>query len=199
MKYLLSQLSSTTLQQLAKQLKNGSIAVIPTDTQYGIVTSAIQQSSVDKIYQLRKRSTDKPLIILISSINDIKDFGISIDPNQESILKKFWPNPISIIIPSPNPELEYLHRGKKSLAFRLPKTDWLINLLKISGPLVAPSTNFEGEKPASNIDEAEQYFKDQIDFYLDDGDKTGRSSTIIKLLNNEFELIRTGDFKIDQL
>jgi L-threonylcarbamoyladenylate synthase len=199
MKYLLSNLSEATIKDLGKQLKNGSIAVIPTDTQYGIVTSATNQQSVEKIYQLRKRSTDKPLIVLIQTIQDIKNLGISIDPNQESILKKLWPNPVSIIIPTPNENLRYLHRGKNSIAFRLPKTDWLQKLLSISGPLVAPSANFEGEKPAATIEEAEMYFGDQIDFYLDDGDKTGRSSTIIKLLPANFELIREGDFKITSL
>jgi L-threonylcarbamoyladenylate synthase len=72
-------------------------------------------------------------------------------------------------------------------------------LLKISGPLVAPSANLEGEKPSATIEEAEKYFTDQVDFYLDDGDKTGRSSTIIKLLKDDFEIIREGDFKVDKI
>lgn len=199
MKYLLSKLSPEKLIQLAEHLKKGSIAIIPTDTQYGIVTAAKDQTSVEKIYQLRKRSSDKPLIILIENIEQIKKMGIKLNPQEENILKKLWPNSVSIIIPADNPELEYLHRGKKSLAFRLPKTPWLQNLLKISGPLVAPSANLEGEKPSVTIEEAEKYFTDQVDFYLDDGDKTGRSSTIIKLLNNGFEIIREGDFKVDKI
>jgi tRNA threonylcarbamoyl adenosine modification protein (Sua5/YciO/YrdC/YwlC family) len=145
MKYLLSKLSSEKLVTLAEQLKKGSIAIIPTDTQYGIVTTTTNQLAVEKIYQLRKRSSDKPLIILIENIEEIKKMGIKLNPQEESILKKLWPNPVSIIIPADNPELEYLHRGKKSLAFRLPNTPWLQNLLKISGPLVAPSANLEGE------------------------------------------------------
>ncbi len=199
MKYQLKNLTNIQIQDLGNKLKSGAIAIIPTDTQYGIVTSALNQQSVEKVYQLRKRSSDKPLIVLIPTLQDIKNFGIIIDPKQEIILKKLWPNPVSIIVPAIGKNLAYLHRGKNSLAFRLPKTNWLIQLLKISGPLVAPSANFEGEKPASNIEEAEQYFENQIDFYLDDGDKTGRSSTIIKLLDENFELIREGDYKISKL
>ncbi len=199
MKYKLSNLSDDQLLELGEQLKTGAIAVISTDTQYGIVTTAQNKNSVEQIYKLRQRSSNKPLIILIDSIEDISNLGVAVSNEQKEILAKLWPNPVSVILPVPNPELEYLHRGKMSLAFRLPQTEWLRKLLRYSGPLVAPSANLEGEKPSATINEAEKYFGDQIDFYLDDGDKTGRSSTVIKLLSDDFEVIREGDFKVTSL
>jgi L-threonylcarbamoyladenylate synthase len=179
--------------------ENNQIAVIPTDTQYGIVTSAVNKKSVEKIYQLRKRSPEKPLIILISSINDITNLGIELSQKQLTILENNWPNPLSIIIPVTNPELEYLHRGKQSLAFRMPKTDWLRQLLKESGPLVAPSANFEGEAPAQNITDAKKYFSEQISFYLDAGILNNPASTIIKLNPDSFDVIRNGAFDVSHL
>jgi L-threonylcarbamoyladenylate synthase len=81
-------------------------------------------------------------------------------------------------------DFEYLHRGKKSLAFRLPHNKDLIDILKISGPIVAPSANIEGAKPAENIKEAKSYFGDKIDFYLDVGTIKSKPSKII-YSNNE--------------
>lgn len=194
MKYQLNELTQSQIQNLGHQLAKGQIAVIPTDTQYGIVTSALQEKSVEKIYQLRRRSPTKPMIILISKISDITDLGISLKPHQIEILNKFWPNPVSIIIPVTNPDLQYLHRGKKSLAFRMPKVDWLQDLLKVSGPLVAPSANFEGEKPSATINEAETYFDSQLDFYIDGGILDNPASTIVRFDQDSYQIIRQGAF-----
>jgi L-threonylcarbamoyladenylate synthase len=170
---------------LGKELKDGKIAVIPTDTIYGIVCSALNKKSVEKLYRIRKRDLKKPMIILISSIKDLDLFGVKLD---KKITSKYWPGKVSIIIPVK--KFEYLHRGKKSLAFRLPKNKSLINFLKVSGPLVAPSANIEGKKPAQTIKEAKDYFSDKIDFYLDKGRLKSKPSKIVSLKKDEVETIR---------
>ena len=160
---------------IAERIKQGEIGVIPTDTIYGIVCSAFNENSVEKLYKIRKRNKDKPMIILIGSVNDLKLFNI------DAIVKN-WPEKTSIVFDCN--DFEYLHRGKKSLAFRLPHNKDLIDILKISGPIVAPSANIEGGKPAENIKEAKSYFGDKIDFYLDVGTIKSKPSRII-YSNNE--------------
>jgi len=160
---------------IAERIKQGEIGVIPTDTIYGIVCSAFNKNSVEKLYKIRKRSKDKPMIVLIGSVSDLKLFNIN-------TIVKNWPEKTSIVFDCN--DFEYLHRGKKSLAFRLPHNKDLINILKISGPIVAPSANIEGGKPAENIKEAKSYFGDKIDFYLDVGTIKSKPSKII-YLNNE--------------
>lgn len=188
-----------TIKKIALSLENGSIGIIPTDTQYGIVTSALKPESVEKIYSLRKRSSEKPMIILISQVTDVLDIGLRPTKEQLNLMQKVWPNPVSLILPVTKTNLIYLHRGKKSLAFRIPAIKWLKELLDISGPLVAPSANFEGEKPATTIDEAKNYFKDQIDFYLDGGELNNPPSTVISLINNKYNIIRQGSYKITSI
>ncbi len=172
-------------------LKEGAIGIIPTDTIYGICTSALKKDSVEKVYSLRKRNLKKPMIILISSLEDLKIFKIRLSKKQKEIIRKIWPAKISIIFPCPYREFEYLHRGTKGLAFRLPKSKWLLEILKISGPLVAPSANFEGETPAKTIKEAKKYFGNKV-FYLDKGKLEGKSSTLIRFINDKIEILRKG-------
>lgn len=160
---------------IAERIKQGEIGVIPTDTIYGIVCSAFNENSVEKLYKIRKRNKDKPMIILIGSVNDLKLFNI------DAIVKN-WPEKTSIVFDCN--DFEYLHRGKRSLAFRLPHNKDLIDILKISGPIVAPSANIGGAKPAENIKEAKSYFGDKIDFYLDVGTIKSKPSKII-YSNNE--------------
>jgi L-threonylcarbamoyladenylate synthase len=130
------------------------------------------------------------MIILIGKISDLKLFGINIKGKTAKILKKFWPGPVSIILPCRNQKFQYLHRGTESLAFRLPKKADLLKLLQKTGPLVAPSANIEGEKPAQNLDEAQKYFGTYIDFYVDGGELEGKPSELIKISNNKVEILR---------
>jgi L-threonylcarbamoyladenylate synthase len=177
---------------ISKLLKKGGLVVLPTDTLYGIHTSAFSESGVEKIYTLRGRDTKKPFIILISSINDLKLFDIQVDSKTETILKKYWPGKVSVVLPCQSPKFQYLHRGTKSLAFRLPDKDSLLALLKESGPLVSTSVNPEGMTPAKTIIEAKKYFGDQIDDYLDEGVLDSPPSTVITIENGKIKVLREG-------
>ncbi len=185
------------LEEITEILKKGEVGIIPTDTIYGIVGSALNQKTVEKIYQIRKRSPNKPFIILISSIDELKKFKIFLDKKTNQFLKKNWPNPLSVILPCDDKQFEYLHRGQKSLAFRLPNNEFLQNLLQLTGPLVAPSANFEGEPPATTLEEAKKYFKDSPDFYIDGGILKSQASTLIKFNpKGKTEILRQGTYQI---
>jgi L-threonylcarbamoyladenylate synthase len=174
----------------AEITKNGGVGVIPTDTLYGIVCSAFCKSSVEKIYSLKKRDKGKPVIVLISDISDLKEFHIKIYKNLPQKLKKFWPGPNSVLLLCDSKKFNYIHRETNEIAFRIPKNKELLNFLKKSGPIIAPSANTEGSKPAKNIKEAKKYFGDDVDFYIDGGTLNGRPSRLIKFVGNEIEYLR---------
>ncbi len=132
------------LGEAVKIIKKGGIGVLPTDTIYGLVGLALSKRVVSRIYHVRRRNLKKPMIILIGSRRDLRFFGIRIDAKIRKILRQFWPGKASIIIPCPAKKFYYLHRGTKSLAFRLPKQVWLRKFLAKTSPLVAPSANPEG-------------------------------------------------------
>jgi tRNA pseudouridine55 synthase len=191
----INRLSDKYLKRRIKILRNRGIGVIPTDTIYGLVGMAVDNNTVERIYKVRKRQPDKPFIILISSISDLKKFGVVVDDKTKNILKKYWPGKISIILPCSS-KLKYLHRGTNTLAFRLPSDLQLLQLLNKTGPLVAPSANLEGKKPAITIKQAKKYFGDQVDFYFDQGKYESESSTLIKIENGEIITLRNGAVKI---
>ncbi len=181
-------------------LKAGNIGVMPTDTIYGLVGLALNKKAVSRIYKVRCRQEKKPMIILIGSFDDLDLFGIKLDTKTKKKLKEFWPGKFSIILPRPWPgygrgscpsqKFFYLHRGTKSLAFRLPKPAWFRKLLKQSGPLVAPSANPEGQPPAKNIAEARQYFGEKVDFYLGGRKSSAKPSTLLKLEQSGVTVLR---------
>ncbi len=184
--------------KLINILKKDGVAIIPTDTIYGIVGSALNPQVVEKIYSLRKRMPNKPFIILISSLDDLEKFDIELTQKQKEFLEKNWPNPVSVVLPIQSEKFKYLHRATNSLAFRMPKKKKLLDLLKQTGPLVAPSANWEGQKPSETIEEAKKYFGDRIDFYVDGGIIKSQPSTLLQLnVDGSKKILRKGTFKIE--
>lgn len=183
---------------ITQLLKNEGVGVLGTDTIYGLVGSALSKKTVERIYQLKKRAPSKPFIILISSIEDLKLFEINFDHDPQTInhLQSLWPNPVSVILPCKDKKFKYLHRETKTLAFRIPNKLNLLEILKQTGPLVAPSANPEGLPPTQTIKEAKKYFGDNIDFYLDEGKIISQSSTLIEIKNNKINILRQGFYRI---
>ena len=105
-------------QQIAHLLQQGKIGVMPTDTIYGLLGSAEQPRAVSKIYRVRRRPHNKPMIILINSWQQIKDLGVTITPAQKRLMVQHWPGAISFIVPCPVPSRKYLHRGQKTISLR---------------------------------------------------------------------------------
>jgi len=185
------------MNKIAEILKNGGIGILPTDTIYGIVASALDEGAVLKVYELRKRNPEKPFIILISSYGDLDLFGVELSAPVKKVLDKIWPGKVSVILNCESEKFEYLHRGTKTLAFRFPDKKDLIELLKETGPLIAPSANFEGELPALTIKEAENYFGSKVDFYEDAGKLESLPSTLIKFdADGGLKVLRGGAVKI---
>lgn len=175
-------------ENLIKVLKGNGIAVMPTDTLYGIVGRAENEKTVNDIYKLRKRAPDKPCIVLIGNMNELEKFSIALSEEQKNILQKYWLqektedySATSFVLDCEDENFAYLHCGTKTLAFRLPAQANLQKLLKETGPLVAPSANLEGLPPAQNITEAKKYFGDGVDLYIDGGEIKDKASRVVRL------------------
>jgi len=173
----------------------GAVAVIPTDTVYGLAARASDVLAVTNLYKLKNRE-HKPGTLIAANIKQLEDLGLK--HRYLKAVEEYWPGAISVVIPCANPDLEYLHQSKNSLAVRIPKDDQLQKLLTITGPLLTSSANNPGEPTANTIDQAKQTFGDKIKLYVDGGDTTGNQpSTLIRILDDEIEVLRKGAVTID--
>lgn len=142
---------------------NGGIAVLRTDTLYGIVARVGDGAAVKRVFQVKARDDDKALIVLIARAEDAYDGADAIRTCDDV------QRPTSVIVSSPHAPT-WLRHVDGTVAYRVPKSPELRELLRITGPLVAPSANPQGLPPARNIDEACAYFGSEIDYYADGGD-----------------------------
>lgn len=153
------------IQNLIDTLNRGGIAVVRTDTLYGVVARADIQSAVERVYAVKSRDPAKSCIVLVGDVAQVYDnereFRHDID-----ILGS---QPTSFLIESPDAPA-WLLRENLLLAYRLPAVEWLRQVLRETGPLIAPSANLEGSPPARTVEQAKEYFGDQIDLYVDGGE-----------------------------
>ena len=172
----------------------GAIAVIPTDTVYGVVARAEDTAAVTRLYALKSRE-NKPGTLIAASIDQLVALGIK--RRYLTAVEQFWPGAVSVIIPC-GPELLYLHQGVSSLAVRITNDAALVGILSKTGALLSSSANQPGKPPANTIDDARMYFGDSVDAYIDGGDMSGREpSTVLRIVDDAIEIVRQGAVKLD--
>ena len=164
--------------EVVELISRGGIAVLRTDTLYGIVALASNAAAVSRVYQVKNRTPSKPPIVLISNYDQMFNKPSS---SHLEFLNKVWPGSNSVIIPSPDAP-DWIGRGTRTVAYRMPDHPALLALINQTGPLIAPSANPEGFEPAATIDDARLYFGDLVDLYIDSGVVTqNQPSSLFKL------------------
>lgn len=174
-------LSTNEKREIIELLNNGAIGIMPTDTIYGIHCKAFRPDLISKIIDIKKRDTNKPFITLISDIKELE--LLDIDTNRiNNILNEYWPGPNTLIL---------TNRNNESLGVRLPMNDFLISIIKETGPLISTSANISGELNINSIADAFKIFSNKIDFYVDSGLLNNTPSSIYIIENNlEIKKIR---------
>jgi L-threonylcarbamoyladenylate synthase len=182
---------------IVQNLKQGKIGMIPSDTLYGLTCSALNKQAVENIYKIKGRDSSKPVIVLINSIENIKEFGIDITENQRVFLQNNWPNKLTVVLTGVSSDLDYIHRGKYSIGFRIPNDAWLQQILLHTGPLISTTVNLSGENPINSVPEAIKSFGQKIDFYVDVGELNSPPSTVISLQpSGTFDILRQGSVDV---
>lgn len=191
-------LAKSDKSSIAGAVKSGGIGIMPTDTIYGLVGQAQDKTVVERIYRIKGRSQQKPLIILISQKEQVFDFDVDFTQEALDSLDLYWPGPNTLILPCESDDWHYLHRGRSSLAFRLPRDEWLRAIIDIAGPLVAPSANPQSKQPAGSITQAYKYFGAEVDFYIDGGDISSEPSQLFCYENGSFEAVQRNTVSADR-
>lgn len=186
---------SVTDPELVTMLLNGAVGVLPTDTLYGIVARAADPHAVERLYHLKNRER-KPGTTIAASSEQLVELGV--DQHIVSQVARYWPAPLSIVLPLSH-NLAYLHQGVGESPFRVVADELLHILLQQTGPLVTSSANQPGELPARNLAEAQAYFGNAVDFYVDAGDIGDREpSTIARYGEYGLQVLRQGAVIIEQ-
>ena len=171
--------SSDVLDEIADVLRAGGVALLPTDTIYGLHALAIDEQAVARIRSMKERGDEKPFVVIASSAEQLEDLGATIP----DALRQIWPAPLTAILAA----------GERTIAARVPDLAWLRALLDRTGPLVSTSANRSGEAPITTPEVLAPDLLDGLDALLDAGLREGQPSTIVDFTGGEPRLVREGD------
>lgn len=148
-----------SLTEAQSLLSQGEVIAIPTDTVYGLAADMHNSDAVDRIFVIKKRPQDKPLIILFSNLSQITTWISEKPPGFDLLATHFWPGALTLIVPI-NPLLipPIIRSHLPTAGFRMPQHPLLLELISAFGPIVAPSANFSGKLSATTAAHVEQDF-----------------------------------------
>lgn len=179
---------------------SGGILVLPTDTVYGIGALASEPASVMRVLAAKGRGRQMPPPVLVGSIDAIDEVAVDIPAVAYSLARAFWPGALTLILQA-RPDLGWdLGDTFGTIAVRMPDHQATLELLKNTGPLAVTSANTTGNPPAVQIQQAVDYFADNVDLYIDGGPSQGGiASTILNLSDGHPRAVRVGALSLEEL
>ncbi len=185
----------------AEILKNGGLVAIPTETVYGLAANALAGAAVSKIFMAKGRPQDNPLIVHISSFEEIFPLVKTVPNLAVKLAKAFWPGPLTIVLPKTDIIPDEVSAGLDTVAVRVPSHPVARALIKAAGvPLAAPSANTSGSPSPTSAQHVLDDLDGLIDAVVDAGEcAVGVESTVITLAGKIPRLLRPGGITPDQL
>lgn len=182
-------------------LSRGELVAIPTETVYGLAADALNGEAVSRIFEAKGRPSDNPLIVHIADRADWAKLVKEIPENAQKLADKFWPGPLTIILPASDLIPPQVTAGLKTVAVRFPAHPVTIEVIKAAGcPLAAPSANRSGAPSPTNAARVLEDMDGRIAGVLDGGDcAVGVESTVVDLSLPRPRLLRPGGITPEML
>ncbi len=185
---------------LAKErLNNHQVIAFPTETVFGLGVYYDDEDAYNLLNKIKRRREDKPYTLMLHDINQINKYAY-IDEKMIKALSKFMPGPLTILLKSKENVPGYVTHNTGIIGVRIPENKEALDLLRyLEKPLLVPSANRAGEKPAMNDEEVRQIFQDEIKVIIPGKAIGGLPSTIIDLTGEEIKLIRQGPISLEDI
>lgn len=189
------------IQTAAEILGNGGLVAIPTETVYGLAANALNPEAVKKIFIAKGRPNDNPLIVHVSSLEEIDPLVEEIDPRLYKLAEKYWPGPLTIILKKSALVPNEVSPNLNTVALRMPSHECAREIIKAAGvPLAAPSANASGKPSPTKAEHVAEDLDGKIDAIVDGGTSdVGVESTVVTLVTDLPTLLRPGGITPEQL
>jgi L-threonylcarbamoyladenylate synthase len=192
---------SNDISQAASLLKQGEVIGIPTETVYGLAANALNPTAVAKVFEVKNRPTFDPLIVHIHSLSEVEKYAHDIPALAIQLAQKFWPGPLTLLLPKKKSIPDLVTSGLNSVALRCP--DHLITLAllrQLDFPMAAPSANPFGYVSPTTAQHVQNQLGKKIPFILDGGPcRIGLESTIVGFENGKVIIHRLGGVAMEDI
>lgn len=189
------------LRQAANIIKSGGLVAFPTETVYGLGANGLDEDAVKKIYIAKERPQDNPLILHVSSMDEVSRLVDKIPEEARLCMDKFWPGPLTIILNRSKLVPDIITAGLDSVAIRMPNNPIALKLIEMANtPIAAPSANTSGSPSPTKANHVIEDLNGKINMIIDGGSaEVGLESTILDLTGDTPSILRPGGITLEQL
>lgn len=175
-------------------IRAGGVVVYPTDTLYGLGADPKNPGAVRKLFSIKGRQADQPILLLIKDSSEVHDWVSEITPGAEGLMKKFWPGPLTLVFKAKPEVMAELTGGTGTIGLRVPGNALTRQLLASLGTaLTGTSANISSRQSARTAQEAAEEIGGMVDLVLDGGRTEGDNpSTVVDVSADEPKVIREG-------
>ena len=185
----------------AKIIKDGGLVAIPTETVYGLGANGLDENAVAKIFEVKGRPQDNPLILHICGAEQIGGLCHDVPAAAYALAEAFWPGPLTMVLPAKDAVPKRTTGGLSTVAVRCPDSDVTREIIRLAGvPLAAPSANISGKPSTTTAEHVLHDHDGKIPLIVDGGAcRVGVESTIVDLTEERPRLLRPGGVTPEQL
>ena len=182
-----------------RALNEHKVIAFPTETVYGLGVFYDDFEAYQKLNEIKERPEDKPYTMMLYSPDEISKYAY-VNPKYMNLIYEYMPGPLTILVKAKENVPDYVTHGTKIVGIRIPSnTEALILLITVKKPLLVPSANKSGQKPAVKGSEVREIFGRDVWTIIPGECKGGQPSTIVDLTGDEIKLIRKGPISLEEL
>ncbi len=182
-------------------LSEGKIVAVPTDTVYGIAANACCQSAIQRLFEIKQRSADSPLPVLIADWEDVKNVACDIPASARHLAGRFWPGPLTLVLPKSAAISDLVTAGQPTVGLRIPDHELTRAIVRQADfAVTVTSANISGQPAACTPQQVLAGLGSAIDMLVDDGPcPGGQPSTVLDLTVSPPQILRDGPISAHQL
>jgi len=187
------------LDKAIQTINSGGIVAFPTDTVYGIGTGAFDQMGIQRLFDIKKRDTNKAIAILLSDLSQLSLVCSSTSNYAARLGAAFWPGALTLVVPR-HPSIPDLISPLPTIGVRIPDHPFAQALIHVCGPLAVTSANISGQPSPTNAQEVMLQMDGLVDLVIDGGrSKIGISSTVVDCTGPIYQILREGSISEEQI
>ncbi len=180
-------------------IQSGGVVAFPTETVYGLGADAWNPSAIQKVFEVKGRPSDNPLIVHISNVDQVHDFSSEIPESARVLMEAFWPGPLSLVLNKKPEVLDAVTAGLDTVAIRMPDHPIALEFISQTGPLVAPSANRSGRPSPTKASHVKEDFGENFPVIDGAATRVGLESTVIDLSSDKPAILRPGSISKKEL
>ncbi len=179
---------------LKQEIENDNLVIFPTETVYGIGANALSIDAVNKIFDVKTRAKNNPLIVHLKSKNEIEKYAYIENDIEQKLIDTFMPGPITIILKKKDCIQSCVTAGLDTVGIRVPENIIAHKFLEVvDKPIAAPSANISSRPSGTRVCDIQDEFQDKVNYIIDGGEsRIGLESTVVKVIDNIPTILRPG-------